>query len=54
MQIALKILSSIALSLLTEKIFKQLIATALEVIAAKTETQIDDKILGPIIEELRK
>ena len=53
-QTIIKILTSIAFSLVTEKIVKTVIATGLEVLVNSTKNDIDDKFAKPIIEELRK
>lgn len=45
---------AIAVSLVTEEVFKALIANALEEIAKCTETKIDNNMLAPIIKALRK
>lgn len=43
----------IALSLMTESLIKALLANGLEVIKNKTETDIDNALLDPVIKALR-
>lgn len=49
-----KVLFKIAISLVTEEVFKHLIANALEQVSIYTTTKIDDSMLSPIIKALRK
>lgn len=54
MNTLISILTKIAFSLLTEALFKELAANSLEIIVDKTETDIDNKLLEPVIKALRK
>lgn len=48
-----KILTKIGLSLLTEKVFKELIVLALKEMAKKTDNKIDDKIAKTVEDALK-
>lgn len=49
-----KIGMSILMSLITEAVAKKVIAGVLEVWIKSSKTTLDDKLLGPVIEELKK
>ena len=53
MQIVLKLLFQIVMSLATEKVLRELIAVALEQITRHTNTPVDDQVAAPIIKALR-
>lgn len=49
-----KIMFNIGMSLLTEPMLRKLLANGLEEIIKRTENTIDNSLIGPVIEELRK
>jgi hypothetical protein len=53
MQVIAQILFKILISLATEKVFRELIATGLDQITKHTNTPIDNEIAAPIIAALR-
>lgn len=53
MSTALTILLKIFASLVTEKLFKEVMANGLEIVIKMTSTDIDNKLLQPVIDALR-
>ena len=49
-----KILFNIGVSLLTEAMLKKVLANTLQEIVTRTDTTIDNSLLQPVIDELRK
>jgi len=53
MQVVLQILMKLLLSLATEKVIRELVATGLDQITRHTATPVDDEMARPIIAALR-
>lgn len=48
-----QLLMKILVSLATEKLFRELMANGLELVKSHTATDVDDKLLEPVIKALR-
>ena len=53
MQVIAQILFKIAMSIASEKVIREITAVALEILKESTKTNIDDRLLDPVISALR-